>query len=97
MKSFSEGSNLTDFDRSKYTPGQPMPIVKKGGDEYMIVLTGVKDTGLCGKYWADIDNLPPRRRRGSNQPTTPQEEKKVSQEVRKRGAKRKQVQCGRQT
>merc|ERR1712037_819176 len=39
--------------------------VKKGEDEYVIVVQGV-ETGLCGKYWGDLDNLPSRRR--SKQP-----------------------------
>merc|ERR1719402_75321 len=39
--------------------------VKKGEDEYVIVVQGV-DSGLCGKYWGDLDNLPSRRR--SKQP-----------------------------
>lgn len=38
----------------------------KGEDEYVIVVQGVNDTGLCGKYWGDLDNLPSRRR--SKQP-----------------------------
>ena len=33
--------------------------VKKGEDEYVIVVQGV-ETGLCGKYWGDLDNLPSR-------------------------------------
>lgn len=33
--------------------------VKKGEDEYVIVVQGV-DSGLCGKYWGDLDNLPSR-------------------------------------
>jgi len=40
--------------------------VKKGEHEYVIVVQGVTDTGLCGKYWGDLDNLPSRRR--SKQP-----------------------------
>jgi len=39
--------------------------VKKGDEEYVIVVQGV-ETGLCGKYWGDLDNLPSRRR--SKQP-----------------------------
>merc|ERR1719187_2295344 len=39
--------------------------VKKGEEEYVIVVQGV-ETGLCGKYWGDLDNLPSRRR--SKQP-----------------------------
>ena len=34
--------------------------VKKGEDEYVIVVQGV-DSGLCGKYWGDLDNLPSRQ------------------------------------
>ena len=34
--------------------------VKKGEDEYVIVVQGV-ETGLCGKYWGDLDNLPSRQ------------------------------------
>ena len=33
--------------------------VKNGEDEYVIVVQGV-DSGLCGKYWGDLDNLPSR-------------------------------------
>ena len=33
--------------------------VKEGEDEYVIVVQGV-DSGLCGKYWGDLDNLPSR-------------------------------------
>ena len=36
-------------------------IIKKGDDEYMVVVTGT-DTGLTGKYWSDLNNLPSRRR-----------------------------------
>ena len=61
--SFPDDKNLPDFDPKSFTPGKAPPIVKQGENEYMIVVSGVKDTGLCGKYWADIDNLPPRRRR----------------------------------
>ena len=34
----------------------------------MIVESGVKDTGLCGGYWGNTDNLSSRRR--SKQPET---------------------------
>jgi len=40
--------------------------LKKGEDEYVIVVQGINDTGLCGKYWGDLENLPSRRR--SKQP-----------------------------
>ena len=35
--------------------------VKKGETEYVIVVQGV-DSGLCGKYWGDLDNLPSRQK-----------------------------------
>lgn len=34
--------------------------MKKGDDEYIVIASG--STGLTGKYWQDIDKLPPRRR-----------------------------------
>ena len=34
----------------------------KGEDEYMIVVSGVKDTGLYGGYWGNTENLGSRRR-----------------------------------
>lgn len=37
-------------------------IVKKGDEEYHVVMTGIKDTGLTGKYWSDMSNLTPRRK-----------------------------------
>jgi len=49
-------------DELKKLAGQ---TVKKGDDEYLIVVQGA-ETGLCGKYWGDLDNLPSRRR--SKQP-----------------------------
>lgn len=61
-------SELPDFDPDKFKPGYVPPIVKKGDTEYAIVVTGVKDTGLCGKYWSDIDNLPRKRRCTLNEP-----------------------------
>jgi len=42
-----------------------MPVVKKGDDEYHVIIRGVKDTGLCGKYWADMNQLPSKRQRKS--------------------------------
>ena len=45
---------------------KPPAIVKKGDEEYMVVVSGV-DTGLSGKYWADMEALPPRRSRKSVQ------------------------------
>jgi hypothetical protein len=49
-----------DEDELKRLAGQ---TVKKGEDEYVIVVQGV-ETGLCGKYWGDLDNMPSRRSRG---------------------------------
>jgi hypothetical protein len=46
-----------------------MPVVKKGDDEYHVIFSGVKDTGLCGKYWADMNQLPTKRQRKSLVPT----------------------------
>ena len=39
----------------------------------MLIPTGVKDTGLTGKYWADLAELPARRRSSSSKskPSTP--------------------------
>ena len=47
---------------SVVSPAVP-PIVKKGDDEYVVVVSGAKDTGLCGKYWGDAEALPSKRRR----------------------------------
>ena len=46
-------------------------MVQAGEDEYMIIPTGVKDTGLSGKYWADMQELPARRRRSAQAAATP--------------------------
>lgn len=53
---------LPEFDPAQFTPGYVPKTIKKGEDEYMIVVQGVQDTGLCGKYWGDLNNLPSRRR-----------------------------------
>lgn len=45
-----------------------LQTVKKGNDEYMIVVSGVKDTGLCGGYWGNTEQL--GRRRSRNPPET---------------------------
>merc|ERR1719347_2188594 len=45
-------AELPEFDPEKFTPGYVPKTVKKGEDEYMIVVSGVKDTGLCGNYWS---------------------------------------------
>jgi len=54
---------LPKFDPQKFKPGYTPPVVKKGDQEYNIIVSGVKDTGLCGKYWSDMEALPSRRRR----------------------------------
>ena len=53
---------LPQFDPNNFKPGYVPPTVKKGDEEYAIIVSGVKDTGLCGKYWSDMDHLPRRRK-----------------------------------
>jgi len=53
---------LPEFDPAKFTPGYVPKTVSKGEDEYMIVVSGVKDTGLCGGYWGNTETLGSRRR-----------------------------------
>jgi hypothetical protein len=53
---------------SKRKAGSKRDSQAAAEDEYVLVLTGVKDTGLCGKYWSDSESLPSKRRRVSNQP-----------------------------
>jgi len=53
---------LPEFDPAKFTPGYVPKTVQKGEDEYMIVVSGVKDTGLCGGYWGNTETLGSRRR-----------------------------------
>jgi len=53
---------LPEFDPAKFTPGYIPKTVTKGDDEYMIVVSGVKDTGLCGGYWGSSADLGSRRR-----------------------------------
>ena len=53
---------LPEFDPAKFTPGYVPKVVSKGEDDYMIVVSGVKDTGLCGGYWGNTENLSSRRR-----------------------------------
>ena len=55
-----------EFDPEKFTPGYVPKTVKKGDEEYTIVVTGVKDTGLCGNYW----NVSEGGRRRSRPPET---------------------------
>ena len=49
------------FDPAKFSPGYIPKTVMKGAEEYMIVVSGVKDTGLCGGYWGNNDNLGSRK------------------------------------
>jgi len=63
--------DLPEFDPAKFTPGYVPQTVKKGNEEYMIVVQGVADTGLCGKYWGDLTNLPSRRRSQKPEILTP--------------------------
>ena len=72
--------DLPPFDPNAFTPGQAPPVVKAGDEEYMIIPSGVKDTGLSGKYWADMAELPARRRRSQ---LTPKEAEKEQQEEQK--------------
>ena len=57
---------LPEFDPNKFKPGYVPKTVKKGEDEYNIIVSGVKDTGLCGGYWGNIDG----KRRRSKPPET---------------------------
>ncbi len=43
-----DDSSLPAFDAAKFRPGYSPDVVKKGDSEYVVVVTGVKDTGLCG-------------------------------------------------
>ena len=52
---------LPEFDPAKFSPGYIPKTVMKGAEEYMIVVSGVKDTGLCGGYWGKTENLGSRR------------------------------------
>ena len=62
--------DLPPFDPQQFKAGAAPPIVKKGDEEYHIIVSGVKDTGLCGKYWADLESLPAKRKRASAGPVT---------------------------
>jgi len=58
--------DLPEFDPNKFEPGYVPKTVKKGEDEYAIIVSGVKDTGLCGGYWGNIEG----KRRRSKPPET---------------------------
>merc|ERR1719481_2234544 len=81
---------LPEFDPTKFTPGQAPKTVKKGEDEYVIVVSGVADTGLCGKYWGDLTNLPSRRRSKAPETlqlgNTPGKEEAAASPVLRRGS-----------
>merc|ERR1712110_462639 len=53
---------------SVISPASVAKNAKKGDDEYIAVPIGVKDTGLSGTYWSDLQTLPPRRRCTQNTP-----------------------------
>ena len=53
---------LPEFDPDKFEPGYVPKTVKKGEEEYAIVVTGVRDTGLCGGYWGSGSVEGKRRR-----------------------------------
>ena len=57
---------LPEFDPNKFEPGYVPKTVKKGEDEYAIIVSGVKDTGLCGGYWNNTEG----KRRRSKPPET---------------------------
>merc|ERR1719438_68452 len=59
-------AELPEFDPDKFTPGYVPQSVKKGEHEYNIIVSGVKDTGLCGNYW----NVSEGGRRRSKPPET---------------------------
>ena len=67
---------LPEFDPDKFEPGYVPKTVKKGDEEYAIVVTGVKDTGLCGGYWGS-GSVEGKRRRSK-----PQEKLQVGKERR---------------
>jgi len=52
---------LPEFDPEKFTPGYVPKIVTKGNEDYMIVVSGIRDTGLCGEYWGSPLNLGSKR------------------------------------
>jgi len=54
--------DLPEFDPDTFKPGFVPKTVKKGEDEYAIIVSGVKDTGLCGGYWGS-GNVEGKRRR----------------------------------
>ena len=57
----ANGKRPTKSASSRSAPATP---ATDKDDEYMLVPTGAKDTGLTGKYWADMAELPAARRHG---------------------------------
>ena len=55
--------DLPQFDPDKFTPGYTPTKIQKDGEEFLVVVSGVKDTGLCGGYWGETTGS---RRRGRN-------------------------------
>ena len=58
--------DLPKFNIEHFTPGYTPKRVSKGENEYNIVVTGIRDTGLCGTYWSQEDGERGRGRRRSN-------------------------------
>ncbi len=83
VKPTDDGSDPKMF---KASPGD-----RKGDEEYVLVKTG-PDTGLTGKYWADMGDISGTRRRRSGQQPEPEKEKEKVEEPKRRVPKRKQAQ-----
>jgi len=60
-KSISVVSPAVNADEEE-GEGEAGSVIKKGDSEYVVVVSGAKDTGLSGKYWSDLENLGSRRR-----------------------------------
>ena len=58
--------DLPKFNIEHFTPGYTPKRVSKGENEYNIVVTGIRDTGLCGTYWSQEDGERGRGRRRSS-------------------------------
>jgi len=58
--------HLPKFNIEHFTPGYTPKRVSKGENEYNIVVTGIRDTGLCGTYWSQGDGERGRGRRRSS-------------------------------
>jgi len=51
-------------------------VIKKGDSEYVVVVSGTKDTGLSGSYWSNLETLGSRRRCTITPPPGPAKDKK---------------------